>query len=67
MLYFVGRRDWVKGRVVEMSHAVKNKANGILFLKGNYMYLSILFHGLGVALLSSKKKCHYNLYLTDYL
>ena len=39
MLYFVGRRDWVKGRVVEMSHAVKNKANGILFLKGNYMYL----------------------------
>ena len=46
---------------------VKNKANGILFLKGNYMYLSILFHGLGVALLSSKKKCHYNLYLTDYL
>ena len=46
---------------------VKNKANGILFLKGNYMSLSILFHELGVALLSSLKKCHYNLYLKDYL
>ena len=35
---------------------VKNKDNRFLFLKRNYIYLSILFHGLGAALLSSPKK-----------
>ena len=37
---------------------VKNKANRFLFLKGNYIYHSILFQRLGVALLSSPKKCY---------
>ena len=54
MLYFVGQRDWGRGRVVEMSQL--KYSHRFLFLKGNYIYLSILFHGLGVALLSSPKK-----------
>ena len=59
MIYFVGQRDWGKGASCG-NVPVKNKGNRFLFLKENYIYIyiyiSMLFHRLGVALLSSPKK-----------
>ena len=52
---FCGAKGLGEGASCE-NVAVKNKDNRFLFLKGNYIYLSILFHRLGVALLSSPKK-----------